>query len=634
MPRLPQRLPARLGGLVAGAFVPSGIAWDVVIGGVPFLSAASTDDPHIRETADFKRDQQDQSREAGEQSLSGWWYRSQASFHGGAGLLYLEVPGDTSLPNGRIRFDASVNVDVWTPGVVKRLPDTVLKIGSGASGQKVCTARKGTVDYVLHAAGSSLTTLNVAADGSTTTTAVNWGGTGTILALATDGLRYYAANSIGIWSGPVDNSAAGAKVWDLTTPTTVVLGWVKQRLMAAVDAKVYELSGTGPALPAAKYSHPTPGWAWTAISEDPAAVLIAGYAGGTSGIVRFILDGSGVVPTLVAGGEIARLPAGETVRCLHLHAGSFLAIGTSRGLRVGTFDNFSGRLSYGPLTLTTPAPVLVVASRGDFLYAGASRAIDTTLESGLMRVDLGQQLDQAGHLAYATDLICDAVTTGDVTGVDVTAGGRLVFCVDGKGLMLEGAGAGSGRSAWLRTSRIRYSTGEPKVFRHGTVSGAFGAPGRIDVLASSPGLDERTVLSWQAFTDPGEFALVDGPRKWIQLRFVLGADPGVQLTEYAVKALPAVRRQRMLQYVLLCNDRESDRNGQKLDRPGFASSRLQQLETLEDAGDEVAIQELLPGEATVTRRCVIDRITYRQPTRPVRTGGRGGTLIVLVRTVS
>jgi hypothetical protein len=636
VPRIPHRLPARLGGLAVGAFVPSGIAWDVVIGGVPFLAAYSEQDPHIRETADFKREQQDQSAEAGEQSLSGWWFRSQSSFHGGAGLNFLEVPGDSSAPTGRIRFDDSVNVDVWTPGKVTRLPDTTLVIPSGSTGQKVAAARKGTVDYVLHAAGSTLTTLNIDAAGVTTTTVVSWGGTGTILALATDGLRYFVANSLGIWSGPVDNSVAGAKLYDLTSPTSVVLAWVKQRLMACVDRAVYELTTTGPALPAAKYTHPTTGWVWTAISEDPAAILAAGFAGGTSGIVRFAIDTAGATPTLTAGGEVAQLPAGEVVRSLHLHAGSFLGIGTTRGMRVGTFDTFSGRLAYGPLTLptSTPAPVLAVTSRGDFMYAGASRAIDTTLESGLLRVDLGQQLDQAGHFAYANDLICDGPTFGDVSGVDVTAGGRIAFCVDGKGLLLEGVGPGSNRPAWLRTSRIRYSTGEAKVFRHATVSGLFAAPGQITVMVSSPGLQEAQVLAWSSFVDPGEFSLVDGPRKWIQLRFLLDGDDAVELHEYAVKALPAVKRQRMLQYVLLCNDREQDRQDQRFDRPGYASSRIQQLEALEDTGDETTVQEFLPGESSIIRRCVIDRVTYRQTSRPTRTGGRGGILVVLARTVA
>jgi len=632
MPRIPFRIPARLGGLSAGAFAASGIAWDVVIGGIGFLAGWDDTDPHIRETAPWRKEQQDASEEAGEQSLGGWWYRSQASFHGGAGLTYLESPGRPPA-EGRIRFDASVNVDPWTPGVLRRLPDTTLPVASGASGQKIAAARMGTVDYILHAAGAALTTVNISAAGVVTTTAVTWTGVGTILALATDGRRYFVADNAGIWSGPVDNSSAGVKIWNLSSPGSVVLAWVKQRLMAAVDLKVYELVGTGPALPTEKYTHPTTGWTWTAISEDPAAVLAAGYAGGTSGILRFELNTSGVVPTLTAGAEVAQMPAGEVVRSMRLHAGSFLGIGTSRGLRVGTFDTFSGRLKYGPLSLTLDHPVLAVTGRGDFLYAGGTLAVDDDSESGLLRVDLGRPIDDAGHLAWATDLICNTAATGDVTGVDVTAGGRLVFCVDGRGVLLEGVGPGSSRPAWLRTARIRYSTVEPKVFRFGQVSGSFAAPGQLVVTASAPGLADQTVLTWTGVSDPEQFGLVDGPRQWIQLRFDL-AGAAVELTSYSVKALPAAQRQRILQYVLLCNDRESDRHGQVFNWAGFAWARLQALEELENQGAEVSVQELLPGIGTVTRRCVLDRVTYRQASRPTKAGGRGGVILVLARTLS
>lgn len=631
MPRIPHRIPGRLGGLTAGTFTPSGFAWDVVVGGIPFLAGYDETDPHIRETAPFRREQQDTSGEAGEQTLGGWWYRSQSSFHGGAGLLYLEVPGESAAA-GRIRFHDSVGVDPWTAGVLRRLPDTTLAIASGASGQKIAAARKGTVDYILHAAGTALTTVNIDSAGAVTTHAVTWTGVGTILALATDGLRYFVADSAGIWTGPVDDSSAGVKIWTLSAPTTVVLAWVKQRLMAAIDLKIYELTGTGPALPTEKYTHPTAGWVWTAISEDPAAVLAAGYAGGTSGIMRFELSTAGVVPTLTAGAEVAQLPAGEVVRSMRLHAGSFLGIGTSRGLRVGTFDIYAGRLKYGPLSLTLDQPVLAVTARGDFMYAGAAAAIDGGTESGLIRVDLGRATDDAGHLAWASDLRCNTAAAGAVTGADVTASGRLAFVVDGRGVLLEGVGPGSARPGWLRTSRIRFSTAEPKVFRLGQVSGTFTPPGQVEVVLSSPGLADRRVLTWSSGADPDEFGLVDGPRKWIQLRFDLTG--AVEITSYAVKALPAVARQRVLQYVLLCNDSESDRNGQKRNQPGSAWGRLQALEALESRGDEVSVQELLPGVGTITRRCVIDRVTYRQSSRPTRTNGRGGVLLVLARTVS
>ena len=535
----------------------------------------------------------------------------------------------------RIRYDEGFNVDPWTPGILRRLPDTQQVIASGQLGQQIAAGRVGTTDYVVHAAGNVLTALSITSAGVITTLPLTWGGSGTILALASDGRRYAVADSTGIWIGPVDGSTNGVKNWNLSAPTNVELGWVKQRLMGCIDRAVYELTdGGGLSLPAAKYTHPTPGWIWTSISEDPSAILIAGYAGGTSGIMRFELVADGGVPTLVAGAEVAQMPAGEIIYALRLHAGSFLAICTSRGLRVGTFNTFSGKLEYGPLSLITTNPVKAVAGRTDFLYAGGTKMLNGKTESGLMRVDIGTEIDDAGRKAYAQDLVSPTVLTGEVVGVDVTAAGRIVFVIDGYGLILEGVGPGSARPAWLRTSRIRFSTVEPKVYRFAQITGTFNSPAQVIVYVSAPGLAEKVALSWSGGTDPEQFNLVDGPRQWAQLRFELvGAT--CELVSYSIKALPAASRQRMLQYVLLCNDRESDRNGQILNQTGYAKARLLALEALEDAGAEVQVQEILPGEDPLARRCVIDRITYRQAVRPTRSGpGRSGVVLVVARTIS
>jgi hypothetical protein len=57
------------------------IAYDVAIGGLPFIYAINDARPYIRQTAPFRKDQFDNGQEPGEQSLTGWWIRSQSSFH-------------------------------------------------------------------------------------------------------------------------------------------------------------------------------------------------------------------------------------------------------------------------------------------------------------------------------------------------------------------------------------------------------------------------------------------------------------------------------------------------------------------------------------------------------------------------
>ena len=67
-------------------------AYDVVIDDIPFIINVSNQNPYRRETAQYRKDQFDNSAEPGEQSLTGWWLRSQTSWHNGAGIEYYE-PG-------------------------------------------------------------------------------------------------------------------------------------------------------------------------------------------------------------------------------------------------------------------------------------------------------------------------------------------------------------------------------------------------------------------------------------------------------------------------------------------------------------------------------------------------------------
>jgi hypothetical protein len=94
------------------------VAYDTAIGGMPFIYAISDARPYIRQTAPFKKEQFDNQPEPGEQSLTGWWIRSQMSFHAGDGITFYE-PAQTA-PNSpaHYRFADSKGVNVWEPGQV------------------------------------------------------------------------------------------------------------------------------------------------------------------------------------------------------------------------------------------------------------------------------------------------------------------------------------------------------------------------------------------------------------------------------------------------------------------------------------------------------------------------------------
>ena len=102
------------------------IQYDCAIAGLPFFLAVNKEHPYTRETAQYRKQQIDQQKEPGEQTLTGWWLRSQSSFHYGAGIRYEEpVEGDVV----GYRFNKSAGVDVFNIGRVTLLPDVTQKIG-------------------------------------------------------------------------------------------------------------------------------------------------------------------------------------------------------------------------------------------------------------------------------------------------------------------------------------------------------------------------------------------------------------------------------------------------------------------------------------------------------------------------
>lgn len=603
-------------------------AFDVAINGLGFTLAVSDNDPILRETAQYKKDQFDSSNEAGEQTLTNWWLRSQSSFHGGAGLKYLELPlGRSNItPITRNRFHSSFNVDVWTPGAVTRLADTTQVIASGSACGGLVSARRGTDSYALVAFGTTLQAYKIADSGATSTISYTWGGSDDIQSLACDGKTYYAASATKIYSGPVDNTSSGAALWN--SGTAVKVAWCKQRLMAGVNNKVYELvGGAPPTLPTPIYTHPNTDWVWTAFADSPNGILAAGYSGDESAVIEFTLDTAGSAPVLTAGTVAAAFPRGEICYALFSYAGRYLGIGTSAGFRVGVFAN-TGALSYGALTFTTTNAVKAITGKGDFLYGSATADVEG--ESGLIRVDLGTQTDDAGRFAYANDLIPPAAQTGVTAGATVVAG-RIAFVVTGYGLVLGGTSAGTGRTAWLRTSRIRYSTVEPKLFKQARIRGSF--PGALNVYAQTPSTSETLILSLPgSIDDPDEFSPPAGAYEWITLRFEMLGNAAHEMRSYGLKALPGTKRQRMIQLPLQCWDRGQDRNGRSTGGPGQALTLIRAIEALEEAGDIVVYESLLPGSAE-SRRCQIDKVSFHQQAPPTRTSGFGGVLNVTLRTV-
>jgi hypothetical protein len=225
---------------VGATYVNTSNQYDCAIAGLPFFIGPNKEYPYKRETAQYRKQQIDQQKEPGEQTLTGWWLRSQSSFHYGAGIRYEEpIQGDTV----GYRFNKSAGVDVFNIGKVTLLPDVtkLTTVPTGAPKMIGGTDTAG-VDVVMWADGSNL--YRTTAAGVTTT--VTWGGTGTILDVAQDGVNYYAANATGIYQGTL-TGGSGSLIFTHPTAatgsvTSVRMGWAKQRLIAGVNNYLYEVT--------------------------------------------------------------------------------------------------------------------------------------------------------------------------------------------------------------------------------------------------------------------------------------------------------------------------------------------------------------------------------------------------------
>jgi hypothetical protein len=624
--------PIGIVGTTAQLYENTSNIYDVAIGGQPFLLAASDRYPYQRQTATYRKQQFDNTKEVGEQTFEGWWLRSQSSFHLGAGINYLDP---YLSENVQFRFNDSAGVDVWTPGQVSMLPDTENVFTLSDDIQMFGAIDSLNQDCVFVSDDDVLT--RIAADGTDAT--IVYGGSGSdITSLAQDGLNYYAANDTGIYRGALTGTGATGSIFYQTGDRTVI-GFVKQRLVAAIGPSVYEITtatgATGPLVADKRYTHPDADWNWTAIVEGPQAVYASGYRGNNSSIFKFTLSTAGVLPTLTQAVTAADFPDDEHVTALGVYLGTYMLIGTNKGVRVGIIDG-NGDISYGPLTYekTDVSHTLSFAFKDRFAYATITNNIDG--KSGLIRIDLSQEVEP-GRYAYAKDL--SSGVTGDCRAVAFIGDtGRAAFAVAGSGVYFEHA-TNKTPTGFLDTGFIRYATIEKKYFK--LIKPRFDTPmfGTCAIATKEIDGDITSIITIAGSTPALNTDLatnITQPQEELAFRFIFARSAtdttkGPVFDGYQVKSLPAVTRARQLTIPLVNYDFETDRYGIQNGYEGRAFIRLQELEDLEAAGDTIVIQDFTTGEQVVG---LIEQLSFERTTPADRRySGFGGIMYVSIRTV-
>jgi len=617
----------------AGAtnYSATGVNYDMAIAGLPFFIGATDDSPYRRVTAKYRKEQYDQTREAGEQSLTGWWFRSQSTFHLGAGIKYFEPAQDESL---RFQYTESKGVDVFTKGQVTLLNSTA-SFYSGAAAPQLIGVNDGTSDCIVITDGTAIKKITSAGASTTFTQA---GTPATIFSITTNGKQYFFINGTHVHRGNLAGTTSDTEIYNASSTTRGTIRFVKQRLIAAINNKIYELDANNAsgALPAALFTHPNTSWVWSSISEGPSAIYISGYDpnGTSSSVFKIVLDVTNAnalgFPSLETPTVIIDLPEGESINDFDVYLGTYAVLATNKGFRVGVSDT-NGNIQYGPL-LFDQAGCNSIAFRDRFAY------IATTIdgEAGLVKVDLSTTVT-ANSLVFpwAWDLVANGVAAASSQVAFFGNTDRAVF-TSGNVVYAEST-TDKVTSGYLQTGFIRYNTLENKLFkllnpRIDTTNGAITIQSidYADTAYNIGGFAQGSATSELGVPYP------NSAQEYLAFKFTMSrsstdATKGPLFTGYQLKSLPAVPRQRIIQYPLFCYDHESDNLGVEVGYEGSAYDRLSQLEAIENVGDTIRVEDFRTGESYIGLIEELDFINRTPSDR--RFSGYGGMLIATVRLI-
>lgn len=551
----------------------SGYKLDITVDGIPFLLNPSEKDPWTWEVREDRREQFDNSNEAGEQSFGYFWLRSQSSFHAGAGQEFLDS-GSEVQEVSRIRYNTSTQMDVFskagsiTPrgGVTGTAISTIARavpfVRSGINKIAVARSNNDSVDFynvdpVL--AFDTNVSLTEAAS--------------LVLDIATDGETLYAAVNGKIIK--IDSAGVQTDWATLAFTKSVRLAYAKNRLILAHGPELYEIpiaAAPGALVYATHgiFRHGAPNWTWSAIAEGPNGIYAAGYAGLRGEVWSFAETEVSGTLELGAGVQQFSLPAGEIPYDLFFYVSSLFVLGTSEGARVGSFTP-DGRPQFGPLSFDL-SPVRAIGAVGTTTVLGS--------DVGVYLLDLGRVVDRNGAYAYAhlhdrlaAESYVSIVTTGAV-------GAPVIYSVTtGR---IEAPTADSAGS--LTTSWTTFSTTELKKLYYLSVggripdAGAFANDTVVVTVENYEGDTQSFNLGADAAKTNWEFSISLNPSIAFRVKVQMNTGTGVNfINSYQLKALPQERRYETVVLPLLLSDREKSSSRREIGYPGFGMDRLKAI---------------------------------------------------------
>lgn len=404
-------------------WVVTGAAYDWVLAGLHFNEAVNDSNPYERAFQRVTKDAIDQSSQPGDQSLDGWWIRSQTDWSGGAGYRFMEPISQDPIAR---TFWWSYGINVWNEGqlYLHRVPEQFVSIPlpDGATPSMVVGADTSGAEFLFVAVGADIYRYPMDQVRSGNVLA----GPGTpycvmphdVVSLMTaEGYVYAVTAANGIWrvgSTPLQFYKSDVNGY-------VQAWWVKDRMILAAGETLYEVAGA-----TALIDLDSPGplvneivtvsedsWEWVSATDGPKGILVAGRGRQSSSISLISLEADGGLPVLSAPFVVAEFPINEKVREISTYLSRFMMVSTNAGVRLAIIDA-DGTVTYGPLLR---APYLNGKFSNFDRYSWA--AVDDAGEgrSGLIRFSYAD-VSSESRVPWAMDVRVPA-TGGQVVSQEV-----------------------------------------------------------------------------------------------------------------------------------------------------------------------------------------------------------------------
>ena len=630
--------------------------YDFDVAGVHFLSAASDSYPYQRGLSKVVKDQLDTSTDPGDNSLQGWWTRSQTDWSGGSGSDYMEPIDDELI---RRQYYDSAGVDVFHfPGYFDLLPSSTTV--DTKSGTTAFLAR--TVDSYAVGWGTDLTVY--AGDGSSKSVVVpepivDMVIAGQYLLVATKNGGTEAAFIYGFelsFFSAISTASVEFTISGLFGD--IVMSWVKNRLLVGVKDKLYEIPQLGSDIDATSL---TPiiemkddKWQFVNAVATPTSIIVGGSDLAGSQIFSLVLDDAGELPDIGAPIVIGELPNNERLWGLQEYLGAYVALFTSTGVRIGTVTA-DGGLVYGPLIgspVPTPPTALLNKVPTSPVRGGTyDRFITYPIEDagdgrgGICIIDLSV-VDGEGRYAFANynrgpdgsgKCLAQVILDQRSTVMVNESGGTLSLLQNNDDNNLD--------TGWLHGSWIRFNTLEGKFFDEVKVTcdpntDAGGLGGEVRVVAADDA-ENQTTLGTMTLNDPVglqeqtfKFNSTSAVTDMAVVLYLTADDADPQLgpvvAAWSLRAWPAVQnRGESVILPLSMWDFERDSLGVTFGREGYAKERWDALSSAITAGTAVAVVESKSG---FSYTAIAEDFTLTQVAPPVGFSGFGGVGQVALRT--